>query len=125
MNMTIPLISLHGGHSGRYCNHAVDLLEDIILRYIELGFKKDGITEHVPPPNDLLLYPDEKKLNLTADDLNKRFKDYFSELDALKKKYASKIIIFTGMETETYTGYVGHIKRLISKFHPIMKRWMN
>ena len=118
MNTTPELISLHGGHSGQYCNHAVDLLEDIILRYIALGFTKVGITEHVPPINDLFLYPDEKKLNLTADDLSKRFEDYFNELTALKKKYASKIKIFAGMETETYTGYVDHIKKLISKFHP-------
>ncbi len=117
MNMT-NLISLHGGHSGQYCNHAVDLLEDIILKYIALGFTKVGITEHVPPINDQFLYPDEKKLNLTADDLNKRFENYFNELNALKKKYAFKIKIFAGMETETYAGYVDHIKKLISKFHP-------
>ncbi len=118
MNTTPELISLHGGHSGQYCNHAVDLLEDIILRYIALGFTKVGITEHVPPINDQFLYPDEQKLNLTAVDLNKRFEGYFNELNALKKKYASKIKIFTGMETETYTGYVDHIKKLISRFQP-------
>ncbi len=115
---TKRLISLHGGHSGQYCNHARDLLEDIIQRYIELGFAKVGITEHVPPVNDRFLYPDEKELNLTAADLHKRFKDYFKNLNFLKKKYASKIKIFTGMETETYTGYVDHIKRLISTFQP-------
>lgn len=118
MNTTPELISLHGGHSGQYCNHAVDLLEDIVLRYIALGFTKVGITEHVPPINDSFLYPDEKELNLTVDDLNKKFEDYFTELTALKKKYASKIKIFVGMETETYAGYVDHIKKLISKFHP-------
>lgn len=112
------LISFHGGHSGQYCSHARDLLEDIILRYIELGFAKVGITEHVPPVNDRLLYPDEQKLNLTFDDLNIRFQNYFKEIKALKKKYASKIKIFAGMETETYTGYVDHIQNLIAKFQP-------
>ncbi|MCK5163895.1 MAG: histidinol-phosphatase HisJ [Desulfobacula sp.] len=115
---TNKLISLHGGHSGQYCNHARDLLEDIIQKYIELGFTKIGITEHVPPVSDQFLYPDEKKLNLTTADLHKRFEDYFKNLKNLKKKYISKIIIFTGMETETYTGYVDHIKKLISKFKP-------
>jgi len=116
--MTAPLISLHGGHSGQYCYHARDLLEDIIQRYIELGFTKVGITEHVPPINDQFLYPDEKELNLTAADLHKSFKDYFKQINALKKKYASQIKIFAGMETETYTGYADYIKRLILKFHP-------
>ena len=117
MNLT-TLISLHGGHSGQYCSHAVDLLEDIILRYIALGFTKVGITEHIPPLNDQFLYPDEKKLGLTADDLNKKFETYFNELKVLKKKYASKIKIFAGMETETYAGYIDHVKKLISRFQP-------
>lgn len=112
------LISLHGGHSGQYCNHAEDLLEDIILRYIELGFTKVGITEHVPPVSDDFLYPDEVKLNLTADNIYKRFKDYFTEIFFLKEKYASKIKIFAGMETETYSGYANHIRKLILTFHP-------
>ncbi|RLB93853.1 MAG: histidinol phosphatase [Deltaproteobacteria bacterium] len=118
MNTTAKLISLHGGHSGQYCSHARDPLEAIIQRYIELGFSKVGITEHVPPTNDNFLYPDETKLNLTAADLYKRFEDYFKNINCLKKKYASKIKIFIGMETETYTGYVDHIKNLTSKFQP-------
>ncbi|MBC2703304.1 histidinol-phosphatase [Desulfobacula sp.] len=118
MNMTPHLISLHGGHSGQYCNHARDLLEDIILRYIELGFTKVGITEHVPPMNDNFLFPDEKKANLTAVDIHKRFGNYFNELNALKNKYASKIKIFAGMETETCTGYADHMNKLISTFQP-------
>jgi len=116
--MNTSLISYHGGHSGQYCNHAKDLLEDIILRYIKLGFTKVGITEHIPPVSDIFLYPDEKALKLTADDLYKKFANYFTELFFLKKKYASKIKIFAGMETETYSGYADHIKRLIVTFQP-------
>ncbi|MCP3872333.1 MAG: histidinol-phosphatase HisJ [Desulfobacteraceae bacterium] len=112
------LISLHGGHSGQYCTHAKDLLEDIIQRYVTLGFTSVGITEHIPPVNDQFLFPDEKKLNLTTADILKRFEDYFINLNSLKKKYASKIKIFIGMETETYKGSVNHIQKLISKFKP-------
>jgi len=112
------LISLHGGHCGQYCNHANDRLEDIIIKYIKLGFNQVGISEHIPPVSDQFLYPDEKESRLTALDINKRFKDYFINLNALKTKYADRIKIYTGMETETYTGYADHIKDLISKFHP-------
>jgi len=118
MNTTIQLISFHGGHSGQYCSHARDLLEDIINRYIELGFLKVGITEHIPPIADAFCYPDETKLNLTADALYTRFKEYISNMNHLKKKYASKIKLFIGMETETYAGSVAHVKRLISTFQP-------
>lgn len=118
MNNTPQLISLHGGHSGQYCNHARDLLEDIILRYIDLGFTKVGISEHVPPINDSFLFPDEIKAGLTAADIYQRFEKYFAELTSLKNKYASKIKLFAGMETETCTGYADYIHQLISKFHP-------
>jgi histidinol-phosphatase (PHP family) len=115
---TAKLISLHGGHSGQYCNHADDLLEDIIQKYIKLGFKKVGITEHIPPISDLFLYPDEIKAKLTALDIHKKFENYFKNINSLKLKYASKIKIFAGMETETYTGYVEHVNNLILKFKP-------
>ncbi len=114
----MKLISLHGGHSGQYCNHARDLLEEFLKRYIELGFKKVGITEHVPPINDQFLYPDEIAAGLTAIDLYKRFEEYFIQINELKKKYKSKIQIFSGMETETYSGYDAHIKKLILTFQP-------
>jgi len=109
---------MHGGHSGQFCNHADNLLEDIILRYIELGFTKVGITEHIPPINDRFLFADEKKAGLTAENIFKRFEYYFKEINGLKKKYALKIKIFAGMETETYAGYIQHVKNLISMFHP-------
>ena len=60
------LISLHGGHSGEFCSHARDGLENIILRYMDLGFTRVGITEHVPPSHADFLYPDEKNLGLTV-----------------------------------------------------------
>ncbi len=115
---TAKLISLHGGHSGQYCKHADDMLEDIIKRYIELGFEKVGISEHIPPASDIFLYPDEKECRLSAIDINEKFEAYFKNLRTLKKKYASKIKIFAGMEMETYSGYVEHVKNLILKFKP-------
>jgi len=112
------LISLHGGHSGEFCSHAEGHLEDIVLRYISLGFTRVGITEHIPPAHENFLYPDEKNLGLTAHDIQNRFEAYFKTLRALQKKYASKIRIFAGMETETYTGYAAHVKQLIHGFTP-------
>lgn len=115
---TTQLISLHGGHSGEFCSHARDPLEQIIQKYIECGFTSVGITEHVPPVSDQFLYPDEKSAGLSARDLYIRFENYFKQLRILKKKYAPEIKIFAGMETETYTGYQTHIKHLIFEFQP-------
>ena len=116
--MTSSRISYHGGHSGQYCNHAKDRLEDIILQYIALEFKAVGITEHIPPSEDQFLYPDEKKLGLTCATLFKQFENYIQELKALKNKYADQITIYVGMETETVTGYEAHVNSLIKQFKP-------
>lgn len=110
--------SYHGGHSGQFCCHAEDTLEDIIRAYIRRGFTRVGITEHVPPVSDRFLYPDEIRMNFSAKDLLERFELYFTELARLKRKYADQIRIFSGMETETVTGYKDHIRALIEKFKP-------
>ena len=64
---TTQLISYHGGHSGEFCAHAQDQLEDVIRRYIELGFQTVGISEHMPPEEDRFVYDDEHLANLDID----------------------------------------------------------
>ncbi len=112
------LISLHGGHSGQFCCHAKDSLEEIIQAYVEKGFLSVGITEHVPPVDDTFLYPDELTLGLTADDLFQRFADYMKEIKRLRHLFRDKIRIFIGFETETVTGYIDHTRSLIKQFKP-------
>ncbi len=110
--------SYHGGHSGDYCSHAADRLEDMVKRYIELGFNAVGITEHIPPVADAFVYDDEKALGLNARDLYHRFEAYFRELRQLQHRYKDKITIYAGMETETVTGYADHVRSLIRTFRP-------
>lgn len=112
------LISLHGGHSGQFCCHARDSLEDLINAYISKGFKAVGITEHMPPPETRFLYPDEVEQGLSVKSLEERFSKYFLELDRLKQKYRSDIRIFKGFETETVTGSPALVRALIREFNP-------
>jgi len=112
------LISLHGGHSGQFCCHAQDSLEDLIKAYISKGFKAVGISEHMPPPGHRFLYPDELKQGLSVKDLEDRFSRYFLELERLKQKYKSDIRIFKGFETETVTGSPALVRSLIQEFNP-------
>ena len=112
------LISLHGGHSGQFCCHAQDSLEDLIKAYISKGFKAVGISEHMPPPGDRFLYPDELKQGLSVKDLDNRFSRYFLELERLRQKYKSDIRIFKGFETETVTGSPARVRSLIREFNP-------
>ncbi len=112
------LVSLHGGHSGQFCCHAEDMLEDIINAYICQNFFCAGISEHIPPVNDNFLYPEEKNAGLTAQSMFERFERYMSECRRLQKKYASEIKILVAFETETYTGSDAFIKKLIEQFAP-------
>lgn len=111
-------ISVHGGHSRDYCDHARDHLEDIIKRYIELGFAWVGITEHAPPPTDALRYPDEMENNISAAFLQERFARYMYHCRQLQAKYRDKINLLAGFETETWNGQLSYIQDLIQRFRP-------
>jgi histidinol-phosphatase (PHP family) len=115
---TTSLVSVHGGHSGQFCNHATDSLEEIIQLYIAKNFPWVGITEHSPAISEELLYPDQKAAGLTPESLLNRFSDYMQECRRLQKKYHSEIRIFAAMEIETYSGYQEFIPFLINRFQP-------
>ena len=112
------LVSIHGGHSGEFCCHAKDTLEEIIKAYIKKGFFWVGITEHMPFPSDELLYPEEKEAGFDVQKTYRRFAGYMSECRELQKKYSSSIKIYVGFETEIFSGSEPFIKKLIQTFQP-------
>jgi len=112
------LISLHGGHSGEFCSHARDRLEDMVLAYIAQGFKRVGITEHMPPISDRFIYPDEREAGLDGTALRRRFARYMSVARELQEKYGSRIALQVGFETETCPGYQDSVRRLVEEYHP-------
>ncbi|PIE75306.1 MAG: histidinol phosphatase [Deltaproteobacteria bacterium] len=112
------LVSLHGGHSGQFCTHASDNLEEMVLRYIELGFTHVGISEHMPSPYSEFMYDDEKEAGFTPELLLEKFGLYIKECERLKLKYKEKINLYTGFETETFPGSEEYIFFLIKQFKP-------
>ena len=111
-------VSVHGGHSGQFCTHAKDSLEEIIQAYIAQGFLWVGITEHMPPVADDIRYPDEAEANQSAADLLQRFEDYFQTCRSLQQKYADQIEILAAFETETYEGSTAFVEKLVEKIRP-------
>ena len=105
MNSTPERVSVHGGHSGQFCGHAEDTLEDIVRAYIARGYAWVGITEHMPPEKDELSYPDETAAGMSAADQQARFADYMSTCRRLRDKYSSEIRILVAFEAEAYSGY--------------------
>ncbi len=116
--MTTQLVSIHGGHSGQFCNHAENNLEEIVQAYIEQEFSWVGITEHMPPVNDAFLYPEEIEAGLTAVTLQHRFSHYIHTCRQLQIKYAPYIKLFVGFEGESYSGTIPFIRQLITQFRP-------
>lgn len=114
----IERVSIHGGHSGQYCSHAEDRLDQMIEAYIAKGFRWVGITEHMPPASDRFLYPDERAAGLDAAAIYERFARYVSACRALQHRYKDRLTIFVGFETEFYSGARELIQHLIERFKP-------
>lgn len=114
----VDLVSIHGGHSGQFCCHARDTLEEVIQAYIAAGFTWVGITEHMPPPEDRFLYPEERQAGLGARHMLERFGRYMKEGRRLQKKYAGRLEIFIGFETEACTGAMALARRLMDDHRP-------
>lgn len=117
MNMMYP-VSVHGGHSGQFCGHARDTLEEMVRAYIDQKYPWVGITEHMPPVSDAFVYPEEKKAGLDAGDLKERFAEYMATCRHLQSKYAGEIRIYVGFETEGYNGSLDFARTLINTFSP-------
>ncbi len=114
----VAKVSVHGGHSGQFCEHAKDDLESIVRAYIDQGFSWVGITEHIPPASDAMRYPDEAEAALTASFLQDRFAEYFRLGRELQNKYSKEITLLLAFEIETYTGAKAHIHELIKRYQP-------
>jgi histidinol-phosphatase (PHP family) len=112
------LVSIHGGHSGQFCNHARDTLEAVIQTYIAKGFEWVGITEHMPPPEDRFLYPEELEAGLDARQMRDRFGLYMDEGRRLQEKYVDHLGIFVGFETEAYSGALEFAAELRDRYQP-------
>lgn len=111
-------VSVHGGHSREFCSHAVDSLEEIIEAYIDRGYAWVGITEHMPPVSDAFRYPDEADQGLNAEALYRRFARYVDRCRACQRRYADRLKIFVGFETETYSGTTPFVRSLRRTFSP-------
>jgi histidinol-phosphatase (PHP family) len=118
MGSSIARVSVHGGHSGQFCLHAKSTLDEVIQAYIAAGYSWVGITEHMPPLNDSVRYPDEAEQGLTAKALQEQFQRYFAEVRRLQLQYADRITLLCAFETETYLGSASYVRELIDSTHP-------
>lgn len=103
----------HHTHSGQFCQHAENTLEEMVERAIALGYTIFCLTEHMPRLSEKDLYPEELNSKTTTKHLAHTFQLFYQEAQLLKRKYADKIRILVGFETEMVShNYLEYIKDL-------------
>jgi histidinol-phosphatase (PHP family) len=93
-------VSLHGGHSGLYCDHAQGTLEDILQAAVEAGFHTYGVSEHAPRLESRFLYDEEIALGWNLDTLINNFNAYAKEIAELAEAFADRLCVLRGFEAE-------------------------
>lgn len=114
----VPKVSVHGGHSGTFCNHAVDTLEEVVDRYIELGFQWICLTEHMPSRSKKHIPIEESEAGFDVAMLHRRFENYILEAHRLRDLHRDHMDILVGFETDAYSGYQKEVASLITQFKP-------
>lgn len=93
-------VSLHGGHSATFCDHAQGDLRQILTAAVEAGISVFGVTEHAPRLGKRFLYPRELELGWDVSKLEKNFQRYRTVLDLLVGEFSQHLLILKGFETE-------------------------
>lgn len=107
----------HHSHSGQFCQHAKNTLEEMVLRAIELDFEAICLTEHMPRYEEKHLYPEEVASHTTLADLGTTFDAYIQEARRLEQKYASQIEILVGFEAEGINDeYLAKVEELAQQY---------
>jgi histidinol-phosphatase (PHP family) len=93
-------VSLHGGHSGDYCDHAEGSLRTILEAAVAAGYHTFGVSEHVPRTREQDLYPNEITMGWTVAKLAADFARYTQALPELVAEFADRLIVLRGFEAE-------------------------
>jgi histidinol-phosphatase (PHP family) len=88
----------HHSHSGQFCGHAANTLEEVVLKAISLGMTTFCMTEHMAR-EEIDFYPEEMKDHNEAS-LAKLYDDFYIEARRLQSKYKDRVELFVGFEAE-------------------------
>lgn len=88
----------HHSHSGQFCGHAIDTLEEVVRNAISKGMTIFCMTEHMPREK-IDFYPEEADVHNEAS-LVKLYDDFYTEARRLQETYKSQITLFVGFEGE-------------------------
>ncbi len=93
-------VSLHGGHSGAYCDHAVGTLTEVLDAAAAFGYSTFGVTEHAPRIVEKFLFDEERRRGWGIAKLATMFDEYAAELAELVTRYAGRLEVLRAFEAE-------------------------
>lgn len=93
-------VSLHGGHSGDYCDHATGALRAMLEAAVDAGMSVFGVTEHAPRLEPRFLYSEERARGWDVAKLQADFARYQVEVSALAGEFADRLMVLRGFEAE-------------------------
>ena len=97
-------VSLHGGHSGQFCEHAKGELRDVLEAAVKAGYHTFGVSEHAPRLEDRFLYPSELEKGFTVARLLEDFESYTTTVEELRAEFAGRLVVLRGFEAEVVPG---------------------
>ncbi|MDW8107160.1 MAG: histidinol-phosphatase [Armatimonadota bacterium] len=93
-------ISLHGGHSGEFCEHAEGSLREILEAAVQANYSVFGVSEHMPRVEPRFLYPKEIEWGWTPQTLEVIFDRYAHTVTQLVDEFADRLTVLRGFEIE-------------------------
>ena len=99
-------ISLHGGHSGEFCDHAEGSLRDTLEAAVAFGFHTFGVSEHAPRDGAQFLYAEELEGGWDVARLWSTFDDYAVTVNRLAEEFADRLVVLRGFEAEVVSQQV-------------------
>ncbi len=93
-------VSLHGGHSAAFCDHAHSELRAMLDAAVNAGYRTFGVSEHAPRLGAHYLYQAEIEMGWTVEKLIRDFETYAGLITVLAAEYSEQIEILRAFEAE-------------------------
>jgi histidinol-phosphatase (PHP family) len=97
-------VSLHGGHSGEFCEHAEATLRQIVEAAVAAGYHTFGVSEHAPRSEARFVYASEAAKGYDVARLGREFDAYAQEVCRLRAEFADRVVLLCGFEAEVVPG---------------------
>ena len=111
-------VSLHGGHSGEFCDHGEGTLREVVEAAVARGYRTFGVAEHAPRIEPRYLLAEEIAMGWDVAKLERDFESYARTVRQLAEEFADRLEILCGFEAEVVppNRYARIMKRLRRDF---------